>query len=1015
MKFFGRGDTWRERRGGKPLTQDFLSTVFWNQETMATSPFELFRRNLKPLMIALTILAMLAFVVLPAVDSWMRTAGPAGQPTSTVASYDGGEFNRREVNRFTQNHYKTLVFLQTLANKTIELGGMPAVPGFNYNPQQQQVTQLGISSNPSTETAVTAMLYAKRAQELGLELDHAAVKIWLRQFVDEKLTDAEIAAILRSATDRSLGQYDMLEQLRIHLLGNAVQQTSVSGLFASNRDTVPPAEKYGLFLRLNQRASAVAYPVLVDDFLDQTDPNPPAEKIKEVYEAGKDLYPDQERDTPGFRQRATAVIEVVSGDVEAIQKRLASELPEETIREEYEKQVASGAFRVPSQEAEMGVPEGDVPVNQPAKATGEGEAAAEAADKEMAAEADPANEAEADAKKPEEAAKKPEEDAESGEPAESAEEAKPDMSAEPQKPEAEKPETEKPETEKPAEPADAAAESEVAESEMNKPSDGDPAPAEEPESPAEKTETPAEKTESPAEPKAEETPAEPKAEPQEGSAEETPPAEPKPSAADETPDGPAEPATEKPEAPQEEAPQEEAPGEPEAEEQAGRAAMPVMLVAVQEEANQPPPAEGAEPETQETPEPAAESGEAKAATADVAPQPDPQEPKSEEPAAEEPAKETPEKQAESAGPVEAASEAAAAEPADPAMTEPAAGQENAAEADASEAAGNEADASAEPAEKVQPFEEVREQLAMQLVNAEAFQKAREGVEQVRQVMRDYSIDRAIYEQEQENGDVDAVGAEPPTPPDLKKLAEELGLKYEKIGPHDMVSIGETPVGQSLALQAGGGQSFAEVMFRQEPMFTPVETMNFRDGSQFVSWKVRETEDRVPTLDEVKDEVVSAIRFQQAQEIAKVAAEELATEANASDKPLEELVPEDRRQFVYDDLGEFTWMQRTGPQGMPLVWNLEELNRVGDRFMRQVFTRPLGQYNAAPNEPGTVYYVVKTTRRGPEPEELYEQFVDATERNLIQSMVTQETMELSRAYQEKYVDQLGLEWSDDEEL
>ena len=84
-------------------------------------------------------------------------------------------------------------------------------------------------------------------------------------------------------------------------------------------------------------------------------------------------------------------------------------------------------------------------------------------------------------------------------------------------------------------------------------------------------------------------------------------------------------------------------------------------------------------------------------------------------------------------------------------------------------------------------------------------------------------------------------------------------------------------------------------------------------------------------------------------------------------------------------------------------------------MRQVFTQPLGQYNAAPNEPGTVYYVVKTTSRSPKPEELYEQFVDAAERNLIQSMVTQETMELSRAYQEKYVEQLGLEWSDDEEL
>ncbi len=846
---------------------------------MSTSPFELFRRNLKPLMIALTVLAMLAFVVLPAVDSWVRQGGPGGGDNAVVASYKGGEFEYAEVNQFTQNHYLTLQFLAELATETAQAGGTLSVPGFEFDEQRQQISQWGISSQPSSQSSVSVQLYAQRAIDLGFDLDHAAVKVWLNYFSDNKFTDTQINQILRRATDRQLGQHDMLEQLRLHLLSNAVQQTSLAGLFASNRSTIPPAQQFALYKRLNERAKAVAYPILVDDFLAQTNPTPSDAEIERVFEEGRELYPDETSDTPGFRRRASAKFEVVSGDFETFIARLAAEVPEEKLREEYERQVAAGGFVVPeSMPGEDTVPSGEVPPNETDEPAAEQE----------------------------------------GAPAEDAD----------QPPMKEQPAEEAPAEEKPAEETPA----------EDKPAEETPAE----EKPAE--ETPAEET--PAEP--EETPAEP---------------------ADETP------------------------AEPEAEDQSSRMRnSEVQLVAfrAQEEAAD---AESEAPQTDE-PETPADEPEAPADKPE-APADEPETPADEpETPADEP-------------------EAPADKPETPADKPETPADEPEAPADEPETPAEEPAEAAKPP-KVRPFEEVRDQIAEQMVTPDAFGKVREGIAKVKEVMRKYSVEFAIYQAEVEDGT-----AEGPAPerPDIKALAEQYGLSYEIIGPHDIQSIQDTDIGQSAVMtgQFQMGDSFPQLMFGgQEGLYSPVETTNFRSGQSFVSWKTEQTADAIPMLIEVRDEVVAAIRYQEARELARKAAEELAGKANATpDKPLVEIVPEDRKEFVYDDLGEFPWMLWLGPGRMPMLWNLETLNRAGDDFMRQVFTQPLNEFGVAPNETKSVYYVVKTTQRTPSLEQLQSQFMQATERDSVRGMMSQETFELSQAYQVEFREKLGLKWSEDE--
>ena len=63
---------------------------------MSNSPFEIFRRNLKPLMVLLTGLALFAFVVLPVMDTYMRS-GAAGTSDAVVASYGSTKLTQSRV------------------------------------------------------------------------------------------------------------------------------------------------------------------------------------------------------------------------------------------------------------------------------------------------------------------------------------------------------------------------------------------------------------------------------------------------------------------------------------------------------------------------------------------------------------------------------------------------------------------------------------------------------------------------------------------------------------------------------------------------------------------------------------------------------------------------------------------------------------------------------------------------------------------------------------------------------
>ena len=406
---------------------------------MSSSPFELFRRNLKPLMVLLTLLALISFVVLPSVAMYQqRNAGMAGSETR-LASYDGGNFDAAKVGYFTRAHYMMVQSLAQLAEITISKGGTPRVANFQYNEQAKQIANLGINSQPSDATSVRTMMFAAEAKKAGLDLDDTAIQSWLAAFTDGRLSDAEINGVLADATRNQMGQFQLYEQVRTHLLSEAFQRQAMSGLAVNNRPIVTPAQQWELFLRLNRQAKADAFAVPVADFVAQTSDKPPATEINRVYQEGKDRFPDEQSSLPAFRRPYTANFEILTGSLEEFIQRELPNFSEEQLRQEYQRRLDGGDFKMP-----------ELPPEEPAPAE-PGDKPAEPADKPAEPgdkPADPPAEKPADppADKPAEPADKP------AEPAEKPADAPADKPAEPAEKPADAP------ADKPAEPADKPAE-----------------------------------------------------------------------------------------------------------------------------------------------------------------------------------------------------------------------------------------------------------------------------------------------------------------------------------------------------------------------------------------------------------------------------------------------------------------------------------------------------------------------------------------------------------------------------
>ena len=298
---------------------------------MNNSPFEVFRRNLKPLMVFLTGLALFAFVVLPVLDQYMRQNAGTGNE-QVLATFDGQNLTRERVAGFTRGHRTTLFFLQDLADRTIKNGRTPQIAGFEPG-QNGQAPSFGINPEPSDESSIRTFVFAGQAAKQGFALSNTQLSVWLEKFCDGLYSEQELNSLAKKVSSNRINLPMIKEQLRLHMLAQVFINRGYAGLRVTT-----PDQTWRSFKKLNQKATANTYEVLVSDYMDEAKKLPINDaEISELYTEGKTRFPNPLSSEPGFRRRYAAKFQYVTGSAQNFMADEISKLTEEELRAEFQR------------------------------------------------------------------------------------------------------------------------------------------------------------------------------------------------------------------------------------------------------------------------------------------------------------------------------------------------------------------------------------------------------------------------------------------------------------------------------------------------------------------------------------------------------------------------------------------------------------------------------------------------------------------------------------------------------
>ena len=302
----------------------------------------------------------------------------------------------------------------------------------------------------------------------------------------------------------------------------------------------------------------------------------------------------------------------------------------------------------------------------------------------------------------------------------------------------------------------------------------------------------------------------------------------------------------------------------------------------------------------------------------------------------------------------------------PATTGPAAGQD-------STLAVAEPTKPATPPMRDMTYEEAREILLTSMGRQRTNDAIVPVVGVLQDLMQDYTVQYRKYEAIKNstlnNSELTSTKVEKPQRPNLKKFAEEHGFTYGETDFVDQIALAVTDLGQSRLEQ---GEIVANQVTRSNfELFTVTVAQFSFDGSRpYYFWKTDSKPAALPQLSEIRDLVEDWWKRIEARKLAEEAALAMQKKVGAGEDPWAGLVSENERSLVVTS-DQFTWVSRFGAQlKVTAVPNLE---RIGEEFMKKVFSTEVGKFGVVANNPKTVYFVYRVLEKSPDLSELQTQF------------------------------------------
>jgi len=278
--------------------------------------FDVFRKYQRSLLVAVAILAMLAFFVLPPFLQ-MGGGGPAGDPVA--ARWSGGEIREGQLERSVAMRSVVNRFLVEAA---VAAGRDPArLPLF-----------------PEAEEAVVrTILVNEEARSNGLVVSDTAINDFLAQWTNNLVRPEQLAEIVSGLRlgPTAVSEHDLFEALRAELTGR-----NMLFMFQTGFSGDPPGWRWDYFKRLEQKAVVEVVPVPVESVVADV-PAPTEATLRTFFERYRNDLPDPRSDAPGFRKPRRAKYEYFVAKREAFEAAVAKDVTDEEIAAFYEKNKAA--------------------------------------------------------------------------------------------------------------------------------------------------------------------------------------------------------------------------------------------------------------------------------------------------------------------------------------------------------------------------------------------------------------------------------------------------------------------------------------------------------------------------------------------------------------------------------------------------------------------------------------------------------------------------------------------------
>lgn len=278
-------------------------------------PFEVFRRHQRKMLAILAIVAMFSFVLADSLPR-MLSSGYAPQDVE-VARLFGSPVRLSDLNQMARQRSR--------ANQVATMLGLSMFTRDFFGGLKQR-------------DLIDALILEKEADRLGMPADPITGREWLRAVTGGRIN--------RETFDQVYSRFsnDVSQETLLSDVANQVRIAKVRML--SGEPLVTPYDTFRAYRGQNERVADKVVEIPVEDFLAKVG-EPSSADVQAIYEKYKDVLPDPESPTPGFKTPRRIQVEFVTVDAASRAHAIREKLTDAELQAYYENH--KNDFKVPSE------------------------------------------------------------------------------------------------------------------------------------------------------------------------------------------------------------------------------------------------------------------------------------------------------------------------------------------------------------------------------------------------------------------------------------------------------------------------------------------------------------------------------------------------------------------------------------------------------------------------------------------------------------------------------------------